>query len=128
MTTPLELGIQTIYNHWFSAAKTLLACQWKLFEVQYQAGMKIAEAALGGATAGKPGAGTTPDCRSDVSPPTAVDVQQLERRAAECISLGLAPPREIYQAPHRGQIDWEKFPMWARPSDPELFEGSCHEG
>jgi hypothetical protein len=127
MTTPLEFGIQTFCKHWFSAATTLLACQWKLFDVQYRAGMKIAEAALGSVPPDKPGA-PSPDRRPDVGPPATKDVQQLERRAAECISLGLAPPREIYKAPYRGQIDWEKFPMWARPSDPELFEGSCHEG
>jgi hypothetical protein len=126
MTTPLEIGIQTFFKHWFSAAKTLLACQWKLFEVQYQAGLKITEAALGGAPADKPSARIAPVARP-VVPPAAVDVRQLERRAAECISLGLPPPKDIYKAPYRSQIDWEKFPNWARPSDPELFEGS-HEG
>jgi len=121
MTTPLQFGIQTFCKHWFSAATTLLACQWKLFEAQCQAGLRIAEAALGGAPADKPAASAAPDQRHKVAPAAACDVRLLERRAAECISLGLAPPREIYKAPYRSQIDWEKFPNWARPSDPELF-------
>ena len=37
-------------------------------------------------------------------------------------------PREVYQAPYRNLIDWSRFPDWARPSDPEMFEGSGHEG
>jgi len=44
------------------------------------------------------------------------------------MAAGLAPPPEIYQVPYRNQIDWSKFPEWARPSDPDLFEGCSHEG
>jgi hypothetical protein len=116
MNAPPESGIQTVYEHWLNAATTLLACQWKLFEVQYAAGLKIMEAALGAPTRG-PDVGKIAD-----------EVQKLERLAAERISQGLAPPREVYQAPYRSQIDWGKFPEWAKPSDPELFEGCGHEG
>jgi len=41
---------------------------------------------------------------------------------------GLAPPREIYLAPYRDRINWADFPEWARPCDPDLFEGCSHEG
>ena len=34
----------------------------------------------------------------------------------------------IYQMPYRNRIDWSEFPDWARPSDPEMFEGTGHEG
>jgi len=123
MTAPPESSIQTVCKHWLNAATTLLAYQWKLFEAQYQTSLKIMEAALGR------GAGASPECPvPEFGPIPADDVKKLERRAAERVSLGLAPPREIYQAPYRGQIDWGKFPEWARPSDPELFEGSSHEG
>ena len=108
--------IQGVYTHWLNAAATLLAYQWKLFEAQYQAGLSIVEAALGAAGRGA-GAG-----------PAAAELERLERLAAERVSRGLAPPREAYQAPYRGQIDWGKFPEWARPSDPEMFEGTAHEG
>ena len=53
---------------------------------------------------------------------------ELVRRARERMKLGLAPPREIYLAPHRDRIDWGEFPDWARPSDPEAFGGNPHEG
>src|SRR5262245_58090593 len=114
MSDPPETGIQLACKHWLSAAETLLACQWKLFEAQYQAGLKVMEAALGPG----PAAGPT-------SPP---DVEKLERLAAERVSQGLTPPREIYQAPICSRIDWSRFPAWARPSDPEMFEGCGHEG
>jgi len=52
----------------------------------------------------------------------------LVKLAVERIGKGLAPPREIYQTPYRNQIDWSRFPDWARPTDPEMFEGSSHEG
>jgi hypothetical protein len=118
MTAPPESGIQTFYKHWLSAASILLACQWKLFDAQFQAGLKFMEAALGGAPERGPG----------IRPTTTDEVRELQRLAAERVSQGLAPPREIYQAPYRSQIDWGKLPEWARPSDPELFGGSGHEG
>jgi hypothetical protein len=118
MSDPPETGIQIACKHWLSAATTLLACQWKLFNAQYRAGLKIMEAALGAGAGGGAGAG----------PATASDVEKLERLAAQRVSQGLPPPREIYQAHVRARIDWTRFPEWARPSDPELFDGCGHEG
>ncbi len=40
----------------------------------------------------------------------------------------LAPPRELYDVKFREQIDWLRFPSWARPSDPEAYTGCSHEG
>jgi hypothetical protein len=54
--------------------------------------------------------------------------EELIRLAEERMRNGLAPPREVYRSPCRDRIDWSRFPDWARPSDPELFEGSGHEG
>ncbi len=59
---------------------------------------------------------------------TQKDKESLEKLARERVKEGLAPPPEIYLSPTREQIDWLQFPLWARPSDPELFEGSAHEG
>jgi hypothetical protein len=60
---------------------------------------------------------------------TAVDqTGDLLARALARTKKGLAPPRECYQVPYRDRIDWSKFPDWARPCDPELFEGCTHEG
>jgi hypothetical protein len=118
MTAVPESGIQTVYKHWLSAATTLLACQWQLYEAQFKAGIKILEATLG----------APPAKAEPVGPASEGDLQKLERLAAERISQGLAPPREVYLAPYRDRIDWDQFPPWARPSDPELFEGSGHEG
>jgi hypothetical protein len=117
MTAPPKFDIEWVYKGWVNAATTLLAYQWKLFDAQYETGLKMMEAALGV---------DPPDKPANEPPP--MDVVQLQRRAVECISQGLAPPKEIYQAPFRGRIDWGKLPEWARPSDPELFDGRGHEG
>jgi hypothetical protein len=54
--------------------------------------------------------------------------ERLERLAAGRVQRGLAPPKEIYELPYRDLIDWSWFPGWARPSDPEQFQGCAHEG
>ena len=54
--------------------------------------------------------------------------QKLVKLAEQRISQGLAPPSEIYRIEYRRHIDWLKFPDWARPVDPQLFDGCCHEG
>jgi len=61
-------------------------------------------------------------CRKDVS------VRPLIRLAEQRMRNGLAPPPEIYRIENRRRIDWLRFPAWARPVDPELFDGCCHEG
>lgn len=53
---------------------------------------------------------------------------ELTEAAVQCVERGQAPPREIYRVQNRRRIDWGRLPMWARPSDPELFDGCCHEG
>jgi hypothetical protein len=52
----------------------------------------------------------------------------LLKLAVRRIRQGLAPPPEIYRIEYRRRIDWLRFPGWARPVDPELFDGCCHEG
>ena len=52
----------------------------------------------------------------------------LIEQAEKCASQGLAPPPRIYRIEYRRRIDWSRFPTWARPVDPEIFDGCCHEG
>jgi hypothetical protein len=52
----------------------------------------------------------------------------LEMRARKRTQQGLAPPREIYDIGNRDLVDWSTLPEWARPSDPDMFEGCVHEG
>ena len=94
---------------WSRAITNLMWQQWKLLDVQYGASIQLLEA-----VADKP-AGTSA-------------VETLEQYALERARKGLAPPREVYNAQNRGRIDWSRFPEWARPIDPEVFEGSAHEG
>jgi hypothetical protein len=57
-----------------------------------------------------------------------VSGEALIELAEQRIRHGLAPPPEIYRIEYRKRIDWLKFPDWARPVDPQLFVGCCHEG
>lgn len=54
--------------------------------------------------------------------------QQLAEEVRRRLSRGLAPPREAYLVHNRRMIDWSQAPEWARPIDPELFDGCGHEG
>jgi hypothetical protein len=54
--------------------------------------------------------------------------QTLEERAIARMHRGLPPPREVYDVQNRARVDWTSAPDWARPVDPELFEGCGHEG
>jgi hypothetical protein len=63
-----------------------------------------------------------------MTPQRPADVNDLLDLAAARLRQGLAPPREIYLVQNRNAIDWSQFPAWARPIDPEIFDGCCHEG
>jgi hypothetical protein len=41
---------------------------------------------------------------------------------------GLTPPPEIYRIEYRNKFDWTQQPGWAQPTDPQMFDGCCHEG
>jgi hypothetical protein len=63
---------------------------------------------------------------SHESPPE--NRHNLVEAATARLDQGLSPPRELYLVQNRDRIPWSQFPGWARPSDPELFDGCCHEG
>ncbi len=54
--------------------------------------------------------------------------EELAQLAANRMRQGFPPPAEIYQVQYRSCINWLEFPDWARPVDPEAFDGCCHEG
>ena len=65
---------------------------------------------------------------NDVGRRMDVSGSALIQLAEQRMRNGLAPPPEIYRIENRRRIDWLRFPDWARPVDPQLFEGCCHEG
>lgn len=98
---------------------------WKLFAAQSRLGLALWNVLLGdtplGASLNAPSGGA-------VEPRRESHPGSLEIMAAERMKEGLAPPREIYDVHIRARIDWSCVPEWAKPIDPELFEGSAHEG
>lgn len=60
--------------------------------------------------------------------PVTPETDDLLASALALVDQGYAPPREIYRAHFRDRIDWMRFPAWARPVDPEIFNDCCHEG
>jgi len=98
--------------------------QWRVLASQSQFGITMWNAMLGRA----PGLGPASEQQGTVAERgSAGTAGSLEEVTAERLKRGLAPPREIYDVQNRGRIDWSSFPDWARPVDPELFEGG-HEG
>jgi hypothetical protein len=103
--------LEALGQSWSRAVTSLVWGQWLLVNTGIQATETILETAA-------PVAGSRP-------PGETGGVLALARAR---LRKGLAPPREVYLAPYRDQIDWAQFPDWARPSDPDLFEGCAHEG
>jgi len=101
---------QGVYVSWSQAMASLVRNQWKLLDAQYAAGIELLDAVTGGAPATRP------------------TLQTLEQYALERTRKGLPPPRQVYEAQNRSRIDWSRFPACARPIDPEVFEGTAHEG
>jgi hypothetical protein len=110
-----------VYRCWSRTLTAIMWNQWKLFDSQYKAGIGFLDVVRMRPVHGGDRPMTTTEHGAD-------EVALLERCAAERMKKGLAPPREIYEVQNRGRIDWSKYPDWARPVDPELFEGSAHEG
>jgi hypothetical protein len=128
MTELPETQRPDVCLYWSEMVKNILACQWELFDGQYQVGLRIMERALSlpsvpTAESDRPG---EPGVKA--APTLTEKLQRFERLAVERVKQGLAPPREIYEVPYRDLIDWGAFPEWARPTDPELFESCSHEG
>jgi hypothetical protein len=113
----------TAYQAWFQIVTSMLECQWKLLQVQHQVGLKMMKGVLA-----MPAVAVCSPCEGQAVSATAKEAQRLERLGTERVQQGLAPPRELYALPYRDHIDWSRFPEWARPSDPELFEDCVHEG
>jgi hypothetical protein len=110
-----------IRQRWSQSMREMLAWGLKLFETQYQAGLAIVETALR-----LPKRSRTSELGGPAS--TSDKFQALESLALARARKGLALPKEIYRVPYRDRIDWSKYPDWARPIDPELFQETGHEG
>lgn len=98
--------------------------QWKLVEAQSRFGLALWSAMLGRS---EPVPSSNSPQDGVPQPGSKNPPDNLAKAAAERLKEGLAPPREIYDVRNRGRIDWSTVPDWAKPVDPEMFEGS-HEG
>lgn len=115
------MGAQAfVYENWSQTLTGLLRCQWSLLDAHFQMGMELVKAM-------EPPAPVAP-VPSLPAGPAREAFEELERRAAALAARGVAPPREIYEIQNRIRVDWSRFPEWARPVDPEMFEGAGHEG
>jgi hypothetical protein len=120
MSHPIDTPGEPAHPSWPHALTCLVGYQWKLWGVPYQIGMEIVESVLKSST----------EIREEEKPVQTGSKpgSSLEQLAAQRVQQGLPPPREIYALPCRDRINWSDFPAWARPTDPELFEGCSHEG
>lgn len=116
---PVTTGL-ALSHYWSQTVLDLFRCQWNLFEYQYQAYRRMMEMTLP-CTSGH----ARPE---ELAGETADELERLTNLAEERVRQGLAPPKEIYEVWYRDRIDWSRFPGWAWPCDPDLFEGCGHEG
>jgi hypothetical protein len=116
MSAPNYNMCLTPYQNWVRAMANLVCNQWELMNAPYRLGLSVLDALW------------SSSMRSTVTPPKPAEPQGLETQALERMRQGLAPPPEIYDVQNRSRIDWTAAPNWARPADPELFEGCGHEG
>jgi len=100
----------SVYDYWSQTLTGLVRNQWEVIDAHYAAGIELLDAVSGNPVA------------------TGPKLQTLEQDALKRTQKGLAPPREVYEAQNRNRIDWSQFPEWARPTDPDAFEGTAHEG
>jgi hypothetical protein len=98
----------------------LLRGQWACLDAGFRTADKLLEAAA------EPPAGV--DVRARPGAEAVGGLEALVGRALERARKGLPPPRVLYDVKYREQIDWLRFPAWARPSDPEVYTGCGHEG
>ena len=114
MTNSVLTDVRTLGQCWSRALTDVVWGQWVVLDTGLRAAQRVLQAAAGLQAPPASQASGETDC--------------LVAVALDRISRGLAPPREVYRSPHRERIDWSRFPEWARPNDPELYEGCSHEG
>jgi hypothetical protein len=125
MVNSVLTNCRNVNRFWARTLTSMVWGVWRVLDTQYQVGIQILDTASGTPTeAGSP-SGEDAGASSATAPGGS---EGLEQRAAERMRSGMPPPREIYEVQNRGRIDWSAFPDWARPVDPDLFEGSAHEG
>jgi hypothetical protein len=125
MTDPTFTKVRDVNRYWSQVVTSLVWGQWQVLDAGLRATSKILEAASQAPADEAVQSGGTPE---PAAPSLASAVEELVQVAGKRVAQGLAPPREIYKAQYRKQIDWSKFPEWAQPSDPEVYEGCAHEG
>jgi hypothetical protein len=113
-------NLRALHDSWARTVTSMVWGQWVVLDTGLQAAHTVLQAA-GAPTAWPFGPRSEPPARHGN------DHEDLVRTAIDRMRQGLAPPREVHAFPHRERIDWSLFPEWARPTDPDLFEGA-HEG
>ena len=116
--------LATFCDSWWRMVTNLIGCQWNFLAGHQEASLKLMEGML----AILPSKEANFEQRHEAKSQTVDEFRQIHHRATERVRQGLARPKEVYEVPYRDWIDWTQFPEWARPSDPELFQGCSHEG
>ena len=109
-------SVRSANRSWSRMATGLLRGQWALVDTGFRTADKLL------------GAAAEPAAPQDMAAQPAVNLGTLLSYSLERVRKGKPPPRELYDVKYREQIDWLRFPAWARPSDPEAFVGCSHEG
>jgi hypothetical protein len=126
MTDLMLTNVRDVNRYWSQVVTSLVWGQWQLIDAGLRATSRILEAAAQAPVDTAAQVGFAP--QATAGPVPADEAGNLARLAEKRMAQGLAPPREIYDAQYRKRLDWSRFPDWARPSDPDAYEGCAHEG
>jgi hypothetical protein len=121
----LDVMLTDYWRNYQRLRQALRDVMWRCVAAQCQLSTTMWDALLAGS---RPGFSPPAEKAEAAAPPGAEVPKTVEEQARQRLSQGLAPPREIYDVRNRDRIDWSQVPDWARPLDPEVFEGCGHEG
>jgi hypothetical protein len=124
MFNPTLPDLRALRHYWSRTVTSMLQGQWQLIDTGFRVANKVLEAASNIPV----NEGPPREAAGPAAPGASRTTEELVTVAMKRMKMGFAPAREIYEAPHRDRVDWSQFPDWARPVDPEVFEGCSHEG
>ena len=111
-------------RYWGQTLSALFRCYGVVLDAQLAIAQQTLQATADAVGAGTAVAASGEETHSKAGDSVAAIAEAVERR----VGAGLSPPPEAHLVPYRNKIDWSRYPDWARPADPDMFDGSGHEG
>ena len=113
-----------LYQWWSGTLANVVRSQWELVDAYYQVGIRVLKAVRGASPVQEP------ECKAmkEAVMPRTTEGRRSWSTSAWSACGRVWPRRGRFMTSSIGvELDWSLLPDWARPTDPELYEGA-HEG